>query len=142
MTKWRVTSLLECNWLNARSTVLFEENILTIRLVMLRVCSVTVYSRSALNHRLTMTYFMFFIYVSKLLYTNCLHTFPAVWLTDWISDTCKVSFLISRLGVCTETVFFFPSLKLQTHIDVRRLLYPFVQSMGIQNLGDWSLVSY
>ena len=65
-----------------------------------------------------------------------------MWLTDRISDTCKVSFLISRLGVCTETVFFFPSLKLQTHIDVRRLLYPFVQSMGIQNPDDWSLVSY
>ena len=41
-----------------------------------------------------------------------------------------------------KTVFFFPSLKLQTHIDVRRLLYPFVQSMWIQNPGDWSLVSY
>ena len=65
-----------------------------------------------------------------------------MWLTDQISDTCKVSFLISRLVVCSETVFFFPSLKLQTHIDVRRLLYPFVQSMGIQNPGDWSLVSY
>ena len=76
------------------------------------------------------------------MYTHCLQPFPAVWLTGQISDTCKVSFLISRLVVCSETVFFFPSLKLQTHIDVRRLLYPFVQSIGIQNPGDWSLVSY
>ena len=65
-----------------------------------------------------------------------------MWLTDQISNTFKVSFLISRLVVCSETVFFFPSLKLHTHIDVRRLLYTFVQSMGIQNPVDWSLVSY
>ena len=38
--------------------------------------------------------------------------------------------------------FLLSQLKLQTQIDVRRLLYPFVQSMGIQNPGDWSLVSY
>ena len=38
--------------------------------------------------------------------------------------------------------FLLSQLKLQTQIDVRRLLYPFVQSMGIHNPGDWSLVSY